>query len=85
MHFNRCGHSEISDFLDSGKLLLHTISKGLSAMCNPLGYDSPRDGRHDEYRDLTVFLEAVDDGERKQKLRTLVDAAVVYVTLVDLM
>lgn len=46
-------------------------------MCSPLGYDSPRDGGHDEYCDLTVFLEAVNDGERKQKLGILVDAAAV--------
>lgn len=97
-----------------GLLFFLSFSSGLSAMCSPLGYDSPRDGRlhesgsfdshtgpscvdfgyvflpqdfirfrhmggsrHDGYRDLTVSLEVVEEGERKRKLWTLVDAIAV--------
>lgn len=91
-------------FLDSvsgyGFLIFLSFSSGLRAMCSPLGYDSPRDGRlhesgsfdshtgpsgadfgyvflphdlirfgpmsgsrHEGYRDMTVFLEVVEEAE----------------------
>lgn len=37
-------------------------------MSSPLGYDNPRERGHDEYRDLTVFLEAVEDGEEEAEV-----------------
>ncbi len=33
--------------------------------------------RHEGYRDMTVFLEVVEEGERKRKLRILVNAIAV--------